>query len=73
MTTLEQDTQVQYLHGGKWQKGVVYGVRKYENEQGIVSKLTYLVDTGKHVGEATGVFRQPEQIEIDQEFVKVAD
>lgn len=72
MKSLEPNTQVQYFHGGKWQKGAVYGVRSYENEQGIVSKITYLVDTGKSVGEATGVSRQPEQVEIDQDHLKLA-
>lgn len=98
-----------------WFNGVIHGVKRFENEAGVITKITYLVDTGRHErldehpfnhreremskrirklvrsGEAQShpealqkvleytdlpddkpdveVFRQPEQIELTEEFI----
>ena len=47
MKTLDNGAKVKYRDAnGELQKGVVHGVRKYEDAKGKVTKVTYLVDTG---------------------------
>lgn len=50
---LEPGTKIEYrlltpAGGEEWFAGVIHGVRKYEGEHGVIKKITYLVDTGRH-------------------------
>ena len=73
--------KVKYLHEGKWQKGVVHGIKTHEEPSGIVTRVAYLVDTGKIVredvtkvhpktGKVLETVTQPEQVEVTPDFIK---
>ena len=53
MENIEAGTKIQYRLFDKenkehWFDGVVHGVRRYENPKtGVITKITYLVDTGR--------------------------
>lgn len=78
---LDNGQKVKYLHQGKWLKGLIHAVKTHEEPNGIVTRVAYLIDTGNTVREDVGlnaktgkeeIVRQPEQVEIDQNFVKLA-
>lgn len=77
---IEHGQKIQYKRRGQWHDGVIHGQRTYSNEEGDVQRMTYLIDTGNTVREDIGAnakgkpekVRQPEQIEVDQSFVKLA-
>ncbi len=46
------DQKISFMLPGKmgkqhWFPGVIHGVRRYEDSSGIITKITYLVDTGR--------------------------
>ena len=79
-TQLKIGQKVKYLYGGKWQKGKVHGIKTHEDENGIVIKMSYLVDTGEVdreeimeqdiKGKVTKTYKHPVQIEIETTHIK---
>lgn len=46
---LEAGDKIQYFQDGKWHKGVIHGVRNYEDAAtNMITRITYLVDTGRN-------------------------
>ena len=98
MKLLEDGTKVKYTYAGEEHEGIIHGVRTYEDEQGLISRVTYLIDTGEVIREAahfgfvadddgyatkelapipdeiefTHTLEQHAQVEVDQNFVKLA-
>ena len=65
---LKHEQKVKYLYEGKWQKGIIHGVKTHEEPDGRIIRVAYLIDTGKDNPE---IASQPEQIELDQDLVRV--
>lgn len=77
---LKTQSKVKYLHQGEWLNGIVHGVKTHEEPDGQVTRLAYLIDTGKDdvrhesidIKGKKEVFRQPELIEVEAHQVKLA-
>lgn len=77
---LDVGDDVEYRVNGKWYKGVVHGVRNYEDgKTGKTVALSYLVDNGKneHVHEIVTPedednikIRQPKQVEVTPDNIR---
>ena len=82
---LDHGQKVKYKQGDKWLKGIIHGVQTHKNENGVITKVVYLIDTGivtrekANFGkdhkvpegiEYTHTLEQHEQIEVDQDFVE---
>lgn len=61
-------TKVEYLYEGKWQKGIIHATKTHEEPDGRVTRVAYLIDTGRDNPDVLG---QPEQIEVEQALVRV--
>jgi hypothetical protein len=46
--------KVEYLHKGEWLKGVIHGVKTHETNEGQITRIAYLIDTGETIREDNG-------------------
>lgn len=82
---LQHGQKVKYLYEGKWLKGIIHGVKTHETPDGQITRVAYLIDTGKKTilhadkrhlktGEVIGTVPyesdQPVQVEVDQTEVR---
>ena len=81
MADIKHGDKVKYTLNGKEYKGIVHGIKTHETPEGQVTRVAYLIDTGRSDQEAEVydpavkkkvIVRQPEQIEVEQDFVKLA-
>jgi len=79
---LDNGQSVEYLYEGHWHKGIIHGVKTHETSAGFITRIAYLVDTGKVIredvtkvsedGKVLETVTQPEQIEIEEKHIKLA-
>lgn len=81
MSELKIGAKVEYLQGDKWLKGIVHGIKKYDDKNMQPVVMGYLVDTGKDEsveeiltpkGEDNVIVRQPEQVEVTPDNIRPA-
>lgn len=72
MKELQSGDKIKYrTSDDKWANGVIHGVRKVDTTQGP-KILSYLIDTGKEHPDHKGrTDKQPEQVEVLPEDVRI--